>query len=100
MIETPERRRDRGSRRGARRAAHRSPGPGGALAPRPRLADGHRRSLGVPAADPATLPRISLATLIPSWLPLRPPSVHLVAEVDGELVGACRAIRSRIGPTG
>ena len=53
--------------------------------------DGHRRSLGVPAVDPAR-PRISLATLIPSWLPLRSPSVHLVAEVDGELVGSARAI--------
>jgi hypothetical protein len=45
----------------------------------------------VPAVDPAR-PRISLATLIPSWLPLRSPSVHLVAEVDGELVGSARAI--------
>lgn len=51
----------------------------------------HRRSLGVPAAD-ATRPRISLATLIPSWLPLRAPSVHLVAEKDGRLVGSARAI--------
>ncbi|HET7685113.1 MAG TPA: hypothetical protein VFM19_01765 [Candidatus Limnocylindria bacterium] len=51
----------------------------------------HRRSLGVPAAD-ATRPRISLATLIPSWLPLRSPSVHLVAEMDGRLVGSARAI--------
>jgi hypothetical protein len=53
--------------------------------------DGHRRSLGVPAVDPAR-PRISISTLIPSWLPLRSPSVHLVAEVDGELVGSARAI--------
>lgn len=53
--------------------------------------DAHRRSLGVPAPS-ATPPRISLSTLIPSWLPLRSPSVHLVAEVDGELVGSCRAI--------
>lgn len=53
--------------------------------------DGHRRSLGVPAVDPAR-PRISLSTLIPSWLPLRSPSVHLVAEVDGALVGSARAI--------
>jgi hypothetical protein len=53
--------------------------------------DAHRRSLGVPA--PSTEPhRISLSTLIPSWLPLRAPSVHLVAEVGGELVGSCRAI--------
>jgi hypothetical protein len=37
-------------------------------------------------------PRISLSTLIPSWLPLRAPSVHLVAEVDGAIVGSCRAI--------
>lgn len=53
--------------------------------------EGHRRSLGVPAPS-ATLPRISLSALIPSWLPLRHPSVHLVAELGGELVGSCRAI--------
>ncbi len=53
--------------------------------------DAHRRSLGVPAPT-AESPRISLSTLIPSWLPLRVPSVHLVAEMDGELVGSCRAI--------
>ncbi|HEX2883802.1 MAG TPA: hypothetical protein VHQ42_04440 [Candidatus Limnocylindria bacterium] len=53
--------------------------------------DAHRRSLGVPA--PSTEPsRISLSALIPSWLPLRVPSVHLVAEADGELVGSCRAV--------
>ena len=54
-------------------------------------ADAHRRSLGVPAPS-ATRPRISLGTLIPSWLPLRSPSVHLVAEADGTIVGSCRAI--------
>jgi hypothetical protein len=54
-------------------------------------ADAHRRSLGVPA--PSTeASHISLSTLMPSWLPLRAPSVHLVAEVNGELVGSCRAI--------
>jgi hypothetical protein len=53
--------------------------------------DSYRRSLGVPAPT-ATLPRISLAALIPSWLPLRPASLHLVAESDGELVGSCRAV--------
>jgi hypothetical protein len=53
--------------------------------------DAHRRSLGVPAPTSES-PRISLSTLIPSWLPLRAPSVHLVAEVDGELVGSCRAV--------
>ena len=42
--------------------------------------DAHRRSLGVPAPSAGT-PRISLSTLMPSWLPLRAPSVHLVAEV-------------------
>ena len=56
-----------------------------------RAADAHRRSLGVPA--PSTeASHISLSTLMPSWLPLRAPSVHLVAEVDGEIVGSCRAI--------
>ncbi len=54
-------------------------------------ADAHRRSLGVPAPS-AALPRISLGALIPSWLPLRAPSVHLVAEAAGELIGSCRAI--------
>jgi hypothetical protein len=53
--------------------------------------DGYRRSLGVPAPT-ATLPRISMSALIPSWLPLRPASLHLVAEADGELVGSCRAL--------
>jgi hypothetical protein len=54
-------------------------------------AEGYRRSLGVPARSAAP-PRISLAALMPSWLPLRSPSVHLVAEWDGRLVGSCRAI--------
>jgi hypothetical protein len=54
-------------------------------------AEGYRRSLGVPARSAAP-PRISLATLMPSWLPLRLPSVHLVAEWEGQLVGSCRAI--------
>lgn len=53
--------------------------------------DAHRRSLGVPAPSSESA-QISLSTLMPSWLPLRAPSVHLVAEVDGELVGSCRAI--------
>ena len=53
--------------------------------------DAHRRSLGVPAPTTETQ-RISLSTLIPSWLPLRTPSVHLVAEVNGDLVGSYRAI--------
>ena len=53
--------------------------------------EGYRRSLGVPARSAAP-PRISLATLMPSWLPLRLPSVHLVAEWEGALVGSCRAI--------
>lgn len=53
-------------------------------------ADAYRRSLGVPA--PTGSPGIELSTLIPSWLPLRAPSVHLVAEADGQLIGSCRAI--------
>jgi hypothetical protein len=53
--------------------------------------DGHRRSLGVPAPT-ASRPRLSLSTLIPAWLPLRAPSVHLVAERGGRLMGSCRAI--------
>ena len=52
--------------------------------------DAYRRSLGVPA--PAESHGLELRTLIPSWLPLRPPSVHLVAESDGRLVGSCRAV--------
>jgi hypothetical protein len=53
--------------------------------------EGYRRSLGVPAPS-ATRPQVSLGTFMPSWLPRRSPSVHLVAESDGELVGSCRAI--------
>jgi len=53
--------------------------------------EGFRRSLGVPASSAAP-PRISLAALMPSWLPLRSPSLHLVAEWEGALVGSCRAI--------
>lgn len=52
--------------------------------------DAHRRSLGVPA--PVAGGRVSLSTLIPSWVPLRAPSLHLVAEEDGEVIGSCRAI--------
>ncbi len=54
-------------------------------------AESHRRSLGVPASSSES-PRISLSALMPSWLPLRAPSVHLVAELDGELIGSCRAV--------
>ena len=53
--------------------------------------EGFRRSLGVPAHSSAP-PQISLAALMPSWLPLRSPSVHMVAEWEGQLVGSCRAI--------
>lgn len=53
--------------------------------------EGFRRSLGVPARSSAP-PQISLAALMPSWLPLRSPSVHMVAELDGQLVGSCRAV--------
>jgi hypothetical protein len=53
--------------------------------------EGFRRSLGVPARSSAP-PQISLAELMPSWLPLRSPSVHMVAEWDGRLVGSCRAV--------
>jgi hypothetical protein len=53
--------------------------------------DAHRRSLGVPAPASDTS-SISLSALMPSWLPLRAPSVHLVAEIDGEIVGSSRAI--------
>ena len=54
-------------------------------------AESHRRSLGVPAPSSES-PRISLSALMPSWLPMRAPSVHLVAELDGELIGSCRAV--------
>jgi hypothetical protein len=52
--------------------------------------DAHRRSLGVPA--PPESPGFELSTLIPSWLPLRPASVHLVVESNGALIGSCRAV--------
>lgn len=54
-------------------------------------ADSHRRTLGLPGPVVGA-PRVSLTALIPSWLPLRPPTVHLVAEEAGRLVGSCRAI--------
>ena len=53
--------------------------------------DAHERSLGVPAPTPRAR-RVSLSALIPSWIPLRAPQVHLVAELDGEIVGSCRAV--------
>lgn len=53
--------------------------------------EAHRRSLGIPAS-PGSGPQISLGALMPTWIPLRPPSVHLVAEADGRLVGSCRAV--------
>jgi hypothetical protein len=53
--------------------------------------DSHRRSLGVPAPTPQAS-RVRLSDFIPSWLPLRAPSVHLVAELDGRIVGSCRAL--------
>lgn len=53
--------------------------------------DAHRRSLGVPAPTPQS-PRSRLSAFIPSWIPLRAPSVHLVAEIEGRLVGSCRAV--------
>jgi hypothetical protein len=56
-----------------------------------RADDAHRRSLGLPAPRAAS-PRISLGDLIPSWLPLRTPSLHLVLEEDGRILGSCRAL--------
>jgi hypothetical protein len=53
--------------------------------------EGFRRSLGVPAHSSAP-PQISLAALMPAWVPLRSPQVHMVAEWDGQLVGSCRAV--------
>lgn len=53
--------------------------------------DGHRRSLGVPAPS-SSRGRVSLGALVRSWLPLRPPSVHLVMEDSGRLLGSCRAL--------
>jgi hypothetical protein len=58
--------------------------------------DSYRRSLGVPAPSTGA-GRFRLATHIPSWLPLRSPSVHLVMEMDGELVGSCRAVEEPRG---
>ncbi len=53
--------------------------------------DGHRRSLGLPASPPRRK-RFSLGALVPSWLPLRAPSVHLVMEEEGRLLGSCQAL--------
>jgi hypothetical protein len=58
--------------------------------------DGYRRSLGVPAPSSGG-GRFLLSTLIPSWMPLRSPSVHLVVEMDGELAGSCRAVEEPRG---
>jgi len=54
-------------------------------------ADAQRRSLGIPTPS-GEATSISLSALMPSWLPLRTPSVHMVAEVDGQLVASCRAV--------
>ena len=84
-------RRDRGRADDPQRPHHRSAGAGGPLAAGPHLADGYRRAPGR-AGTERHAPRISIAALIPSWLPLRPASLHLVAEVGRRAGRLCRAI--------
>ncbi|MFN2484147.1 MAG: hypothetical protein ABR509_04325 [Candidatus Limnocylindria bacterium] len=50
-----------------------------------------RHTLGLPGRREDT-ERVPLATLIPSWLPLRAPSLHLVYEENGRIMGSCRAL--------
>ncbi|MDQ3881165.1 MAG: GNAT family N-acetyltransferase, partial [Chloroflexota bacterium] len=50
-----------------------------------------RHTLGLPGRREDT-ERVPVAALIPSWLPLRAPSLHLVYEEDGRIVGSCRAL--------
>lgn len=71
------------------------------LSDRPALAElarrtaegdrGDRHSLGLPGRQVAA-ERLSLAALIPSWMPLRAPSLHLVLEENGRIMGSCRAL--------
>ena len=88
----------RGDRRDRRRAVDpqrptdRPPGAGRSLAPRPRLVRRASTQPGRAGAGIRVAAHQASRPLIPSWLPLRAPSVHLVAEVDGELVGSCRAV--------
>ena len=53
--------------------------------------DADRRSLGLPGPSPRAA-GVSLSVLLPSWMPLRATSVHLVLEEDGVIVGSCRAL--------
>ena len=55
-----------------------------------------RRTLGLPAERRGGA-RLSLASLIPSWMPLRQSSLHLVLEEGGRIVGSCRAIEEPHG---
>lgn len=50
-----------------------------------------RHTLGLPGRR-VDAERVSLAALLPSWMPLRAPSLHLVLEEDGRIVGSCRAL--------
>ena len=53
--------------------------------------DADRRSLGLPGPRPRAA-GVSLSVLLPSWMPLRATSVHLVLEEDGVILGSCRAL--------
>ena len=55
-----------------------------------------RRTLGLPGPRPG-VSRLSLSGLIPSWMPLRQASLHLVLEDRGRLVGSCRAVEEPHG---
>ena len=67
------------------------------LAERARQGRGaERRTLGLPGPRPGVSP-VALSALIPSWMPLRPASLHLVAEDGGRIVGSCRAVEEPHG---
>ena len=55
-----------------------------------------RHTLGLPGPRPGSS-RLSLSALIPSWMPLRQASLHLVAEDRGRIVGSCRAVEEPRG---
>lgn len=59
-------------------------------------AEFERHTLGLPGPRPGST-RLSLSALIPSWMPLRQASLHLVAEDRGRIVGSCRAVEEPHG---
>ena len=68
------------------------------LAESARSAPGaERRTLGLPLGVAPGAGRFSLSALVPSWIPVRQPSLHLVMEEDGTILGSCRALEETQG---